>query len=114
MKTSELIYVPCADHATRNYTIIITESGEVRRMTPVEKAQETRKRNREKQQQKRQREKEIVETVLNGLISVIKDERSTPEQKLDAIEGMMVLMDGCEKLQKAIRIMTALRKKGET
>ncbi len=83
-------------------------------MTPVEKAQETRKRNREKQQQKKQREREVIETVLNGLISVIKDERSTPEQKLDAIEGMMVLMDGCEKLQKVIRIMTALRKKGET
>ena len=83
-------------------------------MTSVEKAQETRKRNREKQQQKKQREREVIETVLNGLISVIKDERSTPEQKLDAIEGMMVLMDGCEKRQKAIRIMTALRKEGET
>lgn len=83
-------------------------------MTPVEKVQETRKRNREKQQQKKQREKEVIETVLNGLISVIDDDRSTPEQKLSAIEGMMVLMDGCEKLQKAIRIITALRKEGET
>lgn len=60
-------------------------------MTTVEKAKETRRLHRERQLQKRLREKAIAEAELTGLLSVISDDRATPEQKLDALEKLLIL-----------------------
>lgn len=53
-------------------------------MTPAQKAVETRQKNKEKRDQKAQREKRITEAMVTGLLSVLEDESSSVDQKLEA------------------------------
>lgn len=53
-------------------------------MTPTEKAIETRQRNKEKRAQKAQNEKRISEAIIKGCLSVLDDESSSVDQRLEA------------------------------
>lgn len=53
-------------------------------MTPAEKAKETRRKNEEARAQKAQEEKRISEAIIKGCLSVLDDESSSVDQKLEA------------------------------
>ena len=53
-------------------------------MTPAEKAKETRQRHKEAQKKKAQDEKRISEAIIMGCLSVLEDESSSVDQKLEA------------------------------
>ena len=53
-------------------------------MTPAEKAKETRKKHEEARAQKAQNEKRISEAIIKGCLSVLDDESSSVDQKLEA------------------------------
>ena len=53
-------------------------------MTPAEKAKETRRKHEEARAQKAQDEKRISEAIIKGCLSVLDDESSSVDQKLEA------------------------------
>ena len=53
-------------------------------MTPAEKAKETRRKHEEARAQKAQNEKRISEAIIKGCLSVLDDESSSVDQKLEA------------------------------
>lgn len=53
-------------------------------MTPAEKAKETRKKHEEARAQKAQNEKRISEAIIKGCLSVLDDESSSVDQRLEA------------------------------
>ena len=53
-------------------------------MTPAQKAVETRQRNKEKRAQKALDEKRISEAIIKGCLSVLDDESSSVDQRLEA------------------------------
>jgi hypothetical protein len=53
-------------------------------MTPAEKAKETRRKHEEARAQKAQNEKRIREAIIKGCLSVLDDESSSVDQKLEA------------------------------
>lgn len=53
-------------------------------MTPAEKAKETRRKHEEARAQKAQNEKRIREAIIKGCLSVLDDENSSVDQKLEA------------------------------
>lgn len=53
-------------------------------MTPAEKAKETRRKHEEARAQKAQEEKRISEAIIKGCLSVLDDESSSVDQKLEA------------------------------
>ena len=53
-------------------------------MTPAEKAKETRRKHEEARAQKAQDEKRISEAIVKGCLSVLEDESSSVDQKLEA------------------------------
>lgn len=63
-------------------------------MTPAEKAVETRLRNKAKRDQKAQDEKRISEAIIRGCLSVLEDESSSVDQKLEASKIMHEIRKG--------------------
>ena len=53
-------------------------------MTPAEKAKETRRKHEEARAQKAQNEKMIREAIIKGCLSVLEDESSSVDQRLEA------------------------------
>lgn len=53
-------------------------------MTPAEKAKETRRKHEEARAQKAQNEKRISEAIIKGCLSVLDDESSSVDQRLEA------------------------------
>lgn len=53
-------------------------------MTPAEKAKETRRKHEEARAQKAQDEKRISEAIIKGCLSVLDDESSSVDQRLEA------------------------------
>lgn len=53
-------------------------------MTPAEKAKETRRKHEEARAQKAKDEKRISEAIIKGCLSVLDDESSSVDQKLEA------------------------------
>jgi len=53
-------------------------------MTPAEKAKETRRKHEEARAKKAQDEKRISEAIIKGCLSVLDDESSSVDQKLEA------------------------------
>lgn len=53
-------------------------------MTPAEKAKETRRKHEEARARKAQDEKRISEAIIKGCLSVLDDESSSVDQKLEA------------------------------
>lgn len=53
-------------------------------MTPAEKAKETRRKHEEARAQKAQNEKRIREAIIKGCLSVLDDESSSVDQRLEA------------------------------
>ena len=53
-------------------------------MTPAEKAKETRRKHEEARAQKAQNEKMIREAIIKGCLSVLEDESSSADQRLEA------------------------------
>ena len=53
-------------------------------MTPAEKAKETRRKHEEARAQKAQNEKRISEAIIKGCLSVLDDDSSSVDQRLEA------------------------------
>lgn len=53
-------------------------------MTPAEKAKETRRKHEEARAQKAQNEKRIREAIIKGCLSVLDDDSSSVDQRLEA------------------------------
>ena len=53
-------------------------------MTPAQKAVETRKQHEEARAKKAQEEKRISEAIIRGCLSVLEDESSSTDQRLEA------------------------------
>ena len=53
-------------------------------MTPAEKAKETRRKHEEARAQKAQEKKRISEAIIKGCLSVLDDESSSVDQRLEA------------------------------
>lgn len=54
-------------------------------MTPAEKAKETRKKHMEAQKKKSEDKKRITEAIVKGCLSVLADESSSTDQRMEAI-----------------------------
>lgn len=63
-------------------------------MTPAEKAKETRRKHEEARAQKAQNEKRIREAIIKGCLSVLDDESSSVDQRLEASKILNEVRNG--------------------
>ena len=61
-------------------------------MTPSEKAQETREKNREARRQKEAESRELKAKIKDSLLSVVESEEAKPAEKLEASKLLMNLI----------------------
>ena len=74
------------------YKTLIEKSGE--KMTPAEKAKETRKRHEEARKAKNQERKEIREKMTKSCLSILGDPSLTPGERLEALKILRDLTEG--------------------
>ena len=70
------------------------EGGTVKKMTPTEKAKETRKRHLEARKAKDLESKELREKLKTGCLSILEDPRLTPGERLEALKILHDLEKG--------------------
>lgn len=61
-------------------------------MTPSEKAQETREKNREARRQKEAESRELKAKIKDSLLSVVESNEAKPAEKLEASKLLMDLI----------------------